>query len=455
MSLIYKSLYIKALSCTIYIYVISYTHRLREDNMDKFVKFVEERLSGPMNKLANQRHLLAIRNGIIATLPLIIVGSVFLTVAFLPFGKDWPIFGLIQANAGAVLLPYRVTMAIMTLYAVFGIGLNLAESYKLDGLSGGILATAAFLLTINPAVTEEIGWAIPMGPLSGGGMFVGIVASIIAVEIYRFTDRSNFKISMPEQVPPSVARSFEALVPTAIIVLGFGAVTYWIGFDWHGFIATLIVPLVSAADTLPSVLVLVFLVTFFWSFGIHGVSIVGSIARPLWLTLLAGNETALAAGEAIPHIAAEPFFQWFIWIGGSGATIGLAIAMAFFAKSTYAKTLGRTAIGPAIFNINEPIIFGAPIVLNPILMVPFMIVPLVNATIAWFATKLFLVNRVTSVPPWTLPGPIGALLATNFDWRALVLNVVLIITSFLMYYPFFKLYDNKLLAEENEELEVE
>lgn len=416
--------------------------------MDKFVKFVDEKLSGPMNTLANQRHLLAIRNGIIATLPLIIVGSFFLVVAFIPFPETWPLVGLIKENVGNILLPYRMTMAIMTLYATFGIGMNLAESYELDGLSGGILAAAAFLLTINPGMIEDVGFAIPMGPLSGGGMFVGIVASIIAVEIYRFTDRSNLKITMPEQVPPAVARSFEALVPTAIIILGFGSITYWFGFDWHGFIATLVVPLVTAADTLPSVLVLVFLVTFFWSFGIHGVSIVGSIARPLWLTLLAGNETALAAGEAIPHIAAEPFFQWFIWIGGSGATIGLAIAMAFFSKSAYSRSLGKTAFGPALFNINEPIIFGAPIVLNPILMIPFMVTPLILATIAWFATSWGLVNPVTTIAPWTLPGPIGALLATNFDWRAMVLNVVLIVISFLIYFPFFKVYDQKLLDEE-------
>ncbi|CAM3731484.1 PTS sugar transporter subunit IIC [Erysipelothrix urinaevulpis] len=420
--------------------------------MDKFVQFVDEKLSGPMTKLANQRHLLAIRNGIIATLPLIIVGSFFLIVAFIPFPETWPLVGAIKENVGQILLPYRLTMAIMTLYATFGIGMSLAESYELDGLSGGILATAAFLLTINPVSVEEVGFTIPMGPLGGGGMFVGIIAAIIAVEIYRFTDRSNFKISMPEQVPPSVARSFEALVPTAIIMLFFGSITYWFGFDWHGFIGGIVAPLVTAADTLPSVLLLVFLVTFFWSFGIHGVSIVGTIARPLWLQLIEKNGADLAAGLPISHIGAEPMFQWFIWIGGSGATIGLAIAMAFFSKSAYAKSLGRTSFAPAVFNINEPIIFGAPIVLNPILMIPFMVAPLVNTTIAWFAMSTGLVHKVVSTPPWTLPGPIGAFLATNFDPKAIILNVLLIIISFLIYYPFFKVYDNKLLAEEQGEV---
>lgn len=421
--------------------------------MDRFVQFVEEKLSGPMTKLANQRHLLAIRNGIIATLPLIIVGSFFLIVAFIPFPETWAITATIKENAGNILLPYRLTMQIMTLYATFGIGMNLAKSYDLDGLSGGILATAAFLLTINPGITDDLGFVIPMGPMGGGGMFVGIIASIIAVEIYRWTDRSNFKITMPEQVPESVARSFEALVPTAIVMLFFGAITYWIGFDWHAFVGNLIAPLITAADTLPSVLLMVFLVTFFWSFGIHGVSIVGTIARPLWLQLIEANSAALAAGKPVTemHIAAEPFYQWFIWIGGSGATLGLVLAMVFFAKSSYAKSLGKAALAPAIFNINEPVIFGTPIVMNPILIIPFILAPMINTVIAWFAVKSGLVHPVIGTVPWTLPGPIGAYLATNMDIKAAILNIILIFTSFLIYYPFFRVYDRRLLEEEQAE----
>ncbi len=139
-----------------------------------------------------------------------------------------------------------------------------------------------------------------------------------------------------------------------------------------------------------------------------------------------------------------------MWIGGSGCTIGLAILLATRAKSSYGKTLGRTSIVSSIFNINEPIIFGCPIVLNPVLIPPFIIVPLVNATIAYFAAASGLINRVTSTPPWTLPGPIGAFLATNGDIRAALLNIVLIIISIVIYYPFFKVYDKKMLEEEKE-----
>lgn len=439
---------------------------------DDIAKYFDEKLSTPMAKLAEQRHLRAIRDGIVATLPIIIVASMFMVIAFLPdsLPESWGITQFIAEHQFKILLPYRMSMYIMTLYAVFGIGYSLARSYKLDGLSGGILAELAFLLTIipvmipeatesilefaegNPEVSEYLaeipeGFVIPMPNLGSAGMFIGIISAFLAVEIYRLTQKSGFKISMPEQVPASIARSFEALTPTAIVLLLFATVTMWFEIDVHGLVDTIVTPLVSASDTIWSVLLLTFLNSFFWVFGIHGASIVGSIARPLWLVLLDQNAASFAVGESIPNIAAEPLYQWFIYIGGSGATIGLALAL-FVAKSKYAKTLARTSFIPSLFNINEPLIFGAPIVLNPSLMIPFIGAPLINAVIAWFATSLGFVNPVVAIAPWTLPGPIGAFLSTGSDWRAAVLNILLIILSTIIYYPFVKIYDKQLLEEE-------
>lgn len=447
---------------------------------EKISQFMDEKLSTPMAKLAEQRHLRAIRDGIIATLPLIIVSSMFMVIAFLPnqMPETWAITQFIKENQFKILLPYRMSMYIMTLYAVFGIGYSLARSYKLDGLSGGIMAELAYLLTIIPklvpAASDAVkelaatspdlqsyldsaasGFVIPMGSLGSGGMFIGIIAAIFAVEVFRFTETKNFKISMPPQVPASVARSFEALVPTAIILIVVSAITMFIGVDVHGIMTKLVAPLVSATDTLPSVLVIIFIGMLFWTFGIHGWSIVGTVARPLWLTLLDNNSAAWAVGDAIPHIGPEPFYQWFIMIGGSGTTIGLAILFLLKSKSAYGKALGKTAFIPAIFNINEPMIFGAPIVLNPILMIPFIIAPMLSATVAWLATSLGLVNRVVALAPWTLPGPIGAYLATGGDWRGAVLNIALILLSIVIYLPFFRIYDNKLKAEESGEAAAE
>ena len=439
---------------------------------EKIAKFIDEKLSTPMAKLAEQRHLRAIRDGIIATLPLIIVSSMFLVIGFLPnqLPETWGLSQWIKANVGKILLPHRMSMFIMTLYAVFGIGYSLSRSYKLDGLSGGIIAELAYLLTIipkvgpgasdavkalaetSPELTEYIasvpqGWLMPMANLGSAGMFVGIISALIAVEIYRWTQVKGFKISMPEQVPASVARSFESLVPTALVILVFATISMWLEIDVHGLINKLVAPLINAADTLPSILVIIFIGMLFWSFGIHGWSIVGTLARPFWVVLLDQNTAAKIAGETIPNIGAEPFFQWFIMIGGSGATIGLALLFAFRSRSAYGKALGKTAIIPSIFNINEPMVFGAPLVLNPMLMVPFMLAPMILAIVAWIVTKMGLVNQVVTLAPWTLPGPIGAYFATG-DWRGAVLSVVLIILSTLIYYPFFKAYDNKLLEDE-------
>lgn len=424
--------------------------------IDKLTLFFDQKLSGPMEKLGRQRHLQAVRNGIVATLPLIIVGSFFLIIAMPPIPQDWELYQFLNGNAATIMLPYRMTMFIMTIYATFGIGYSLAESYKLDKLTGGILAMIAFLCTITPisvaADAAEVagvsGWVMPMANLGGGGLFVSIIVSCLAVEVYRLTANSKFKITMPEQVPPAVARSFEALTPTIVVIVGMACITYFLGFDWHGAVATVVSPLVKAADSLPSVLLLIFLITGFWSFGIHGVSIIGSLARPLWLQLIDANTAVAATGGTPTAIAAEPFFQWFVWIGGSGCTIGLAILLAFRAKSKYASSLGKTCFLPSCFNINEPVIFGTPIVLNPVLIIPFVFVPMICATVAWIVTSLDLVNKVVMTAPWTLPGPVGAYLATGGDWRAAVLNVILIAISVVLWYPFFKIYDNNLLKEE-------
>ena len=348
---------------------------------DNIAAFLDKNLSTPMAKLSEQRHLRAVRDGIIATLPIVIVSSLFLVIAFLPnqMPATWGIAQFIKANAGRILLPYRMAMYIMTLYAVFGIGFSLSKSYDLDGLSGAILSELTFLLTVVPVslpeASEEIqslaannqaladyikaipsGWHLGMSYIGSDGMFVGILSAFFAVEIYRFTQKSGFKIRMPEQVPESVARSFEALTPTVIILLIVSTICMWLGINVHGIVGSVIRPIVHVADTLPSVLLLTFLDSFFWCFGIHGSSVVGSVTRPIWLMLLEQNSNALAAGMAIPNIAPEPFYQWFIYIGGSGTTIGLAILLLFRSKSQYGKTLGQVAFVPALFNINEPMI---------------------------------------------------------------------------------------------------
>ncbi|AJG87137.1 PTS system, lactose/cellobiose IIC component family protein [Bacillus anthracis] len=419
--------------------------------MNKFVTFLDKNLSGPMARLSEQRHLQAIRDGVISALPFIIVGSFFLIVAFPPLPKDSFISVWALKNQTSILIPYRLTMFIMSLYIAFGIGYNLAKSYKLDALSGAQLAVCSLLLTLTPELIDKKGFMLPMTNLGGHGLFVTMIVSILSVEILRFCKKNNVTIKMPEQVPPSVSRSFEALIPAAfvIIIIIMSLITVVFKVDVHYVVDKLAAPLVKAGDSYFGVIIPVFLITFFWSFGIHGVSVVGTVARPLWDVYLGKNGEAVASGASqFPFIAPEPFYQWFIWIGGSGATLGLVLAMIVFGRSKYSKALSRTCIVPGIFNINEPVIFGLPIVLNPILIIPFVITPLVTATIAYAATAMGFVTPTHIMPPWTLPAPIGAYLATGGDWRAIVLVLINIAISFLIYLPFFKMYDKNMLEIE-------
>lgn len=430
--------------------------------MERFLNWIEEKFMPPMARLSEQRHLRAIRDGVISTLSLIIVGSFFLIIAQPPV-PAWA--EAVKPNVGKIMVPFRITMGLMSLYAAYGMGYSLAKSYKLDGVSGGVLSLAAFLLTVIPMNADAfiasatkagvaggapMGWVLPMGNLGGSGMFVAIICMIFAVETLRLLKKYHITIKMPEQVPESVSRSFEALIPAAVIITVTWFIRVWLNFDIQTAIMNLFKPVVNATgNSLGGVIVPVLFITVLWAAGVHGMSVIGSIVRPVWLVLLDQNTAAVAAGHALPNIAPEPFFQWFIWIGGAGATLSLAMLMCF-SKSEYLKRVGRFSIIPGLFNINEPLIFGTPLVMNPILAIPFILAPVVNAVISYAATAAGLVARVSIIAPWTLPAPIGAYMATRGDWRAAVLVVINIAVALVIYYPFFKAYEKKMIAEEQQ-----
>ncbi|MBP2654531.1 MAG: lactose transporter subunit [Firmicutes bacterium] len=412
--------------------------------MKKLFELLDRYLIPVMTKLSEQRHLRAIRDGIISTIPLIIVGSFFMIIAFPPIPA---LAAMVKPYANQILLPFRFTMGLMALYACHSIGYHLAKSYNLDGVSGGLLALAAFFLTSVPVSMENKGLALLMENLGGGGMFVAIIMAIFAVEVLRFAKERKLTIRMPEGVPDSVARSFEALIPAALIIPAVWLVRDVVGFDIQQFVMGLFQPLVLAGNSLAGVLTPIILITLLWATGIHGDSVVGTVARPIWLVLLDQNIAAAAAGQPIPNIAPEPFFQWFVWIGGSGATIGLVFLM-LRSRSPYLRSVGKATLLPGICNINEPVIFGVPVMLNPLLFVPFLVGPVVAGTLTYFAMQLELVTKPYILVPWTLPAPIGAYLATGGDWRAMVLVLVNISIVTGLYYPFFKAYERKLLSEE-------
>lgn len=425
--------------------------------MNGFVGFIEQKLMPVANKVGMQRHMVAIRKGIIATLQLTIVGSFFTILLNFPIES---VAAFIEPYREVLDIPFRYTVGLLALYATFGIASSLAKSYKLDSLTAGILATMSFLITAAPPIRVlesvegviDAGRFINVANLGSGSLFGAIVTAILSVEIYRFFIVKNITIKMPDGVPPEVTNSFMALIPGGAILVLFWVIRHIIGFDINGFLSNLLMPLkdVLAGNSLFGGLLTVFLICFFWVLGIHGPAIMGPVIRPFWDISIAENmEVFQSSGNAheLPNIFTEQFLQWFVWIGGAGTTLALVVLF-LFSKSNYLKQLGRLSILPGIFNINEPVIFGAPIVMNPILGIPFLVAPLITTTISYFATTTGIVPMMAARLGFAIPAPIAAWMSTNWSVAAGILVVVNFLITLAIYYPFFKVFEKQQLERE-------
>lgn len=369
---------------------------------------------------------------------------------------SWKAF--IQPYAAMLSVPMYYSISLMAVYCVFSITSNLSKFYDLDPISTSVLAEMSFfILTITPNVLEHKaggllpGTYLPLANMGAQGLFTAILCSIFSVEVVRFFYKKNMIIKMPDGVPSSVGKSFSALLPGVLIIVVSFVLKEIFKLDINSILTWIFSPIgYFGHDTFLSAIVPVFLITIIWLFGVHGMVITTPILYPYWYANLNANTTAIAHGNAPVHFMTEQFFQWFVWVGGAGATLSLAILLAFCSKSKFSKTMGAVTLIPAIFNINEPLIFGIPIIMNPYFVAPFVLAPTAMAGVTYIAMKLHLVAFPTAVAPWTLPGPIGAWMATGFDWRAAVLCVINIIISLLIYWPFFKAFDNNQLKLERE-----
>ncbi|KRK81546.1 cellobiose PTS, EIIC [Companilactobacillus bobalius DSM 19674] len=425
--------------------------------MDNLVSFLNAKILPFANKMGNQRHMTAIRKGIISTLPLTIVGSFFTLINNIPVES---VANMLSPYKEILDIPFRYTVGILALYATFGIASSLAESYKLDKLTNGVLAVLAFLVSTaapihvidNVKGVIDAGRYINIANLSASSLFASIVTGLLTVEIYRFFKVKNITIKMPDGVPPEVSNSFVALIPAAFILLFFWIVRYLLGFNIAEFLSMILMPLkgVLVGNSLFGGLLTIFLITGFWTLGIHGAAIMDPIVRPFWEMSIAQNMTEFASGTSAHHLSTiftEQFLQWFIWIGGAGGTLAL-VTLFLFSKSAYLKDLGKLAFLPGLFNINEPIVFGAPIVMNPILGIPFIVGPLVTGTLSYILTITGVVPMMMMRLPFTVPGPLGALMSTNWSIPAFILTCVNFLIDLAIYYPFFKVFEKQQLEKE-------
>lgn len=425
--------------------------------MDNFINFLNVKVVPVANKLGAQRHMMAIRKGIISTLPLTIVGSFFTIINNMPIEA---VAKMLEPYKDILDIPFRYTVGILALYAVFGIASSLADYYKLDKLTNGTLAVLAFLIsaaapiqvTDNVKGVIDAGRYINIANLSASSLFASIVTGLLTVEIYRFFKEKNITIKMPAGVPPEVSNSFVALFPAAFILLFFWFIRYVLNFNISTFLTTILMPLkgVLVGNSLFGGLLTILLITGFWTLGIHGAAILAPITRPFWEMSIAQNMGEFTNGTSahqLSTIFTEQFLQWFLWIGGAGGTLALVVLF-MFSKSAYLKDLGKLSFLPGLFNINEPIIFGAPIVMNPILGIPFILGPLVTGTLSYVLTITGVVPMMMARLPFTVPSPLGAFVSTDWSIPALILVFVNFLIDLAIYYPFFKVFEKQQLEKE-------
>ncbi|WP_413739858.1 PTS sugar transporter subunit IIC [Sodalis sp. RH14] len=421
------------------------------------VEVIERYITPMAGRVGQQKHIIAIRDGFLAALPFMIIGSFMLVFIFPPFSPDtqwrfargWLDFSVRYRNQ--LMLPFNLSMGVMTFFISVGIGASLGKHDKLDPIMTGLLSFMAFLLVAAPYHDKQISVAY----FSGQGIFTAILAAIYASEMYAWLKRRHVTIRLPKEVPTGVARSFEILIPVVVIVATLHPlnllVAHFTGMIIPEAIMQLLAPLVSASDSLPAMLLSVLVCQILWFAGIHGALIVTGIMNPFWMTNLALNQSALAAGTPLPHIYLQGFWDHYLLIGGVGSTLPLAFLL-LVSRSVHLRTIGRMGVVPSFFNINEPILFGTPIIMNPVMFLPFTLVPMINATFAWTATRLGWVAQVVQLTPWTTPAPIGASWAANWTLSPVIMCLFCMVMSAVMYYPFLKAYERALLRKQDESL---
>jgi PTS system cellobiose-specific IIC component len=383
-------------------------------------------LKDKIESFAQSDIITILKNSMLNIIPIIISGSFFLLIfSFfnIPIFKNF----------------YILTMGLISIFLSVSIGYNFALYYNKDKIIYSLLTLSSFLILIN--ITEiEKNRFILIKELSADNMFLSIIVSLVSCYIFSYVYKLSGNIFKAEEIPDYVKNSLNSIFPfffTLIIIILF-----FNKFNLKGILIEILKPIDKYGDTLITVVLANLFLHIMNFFGIHGISIINSILLALWQKYLALNAQAFANHTTLEYITAYPFFQWFIWIGGAGSTLGLNILL-LFNKNEYLKNIGKSSITFSIFNINEPLLFGLPIIFNPYFLVPFILVPIVNGIISYLAFYFNLVNKVYIEVPWMLPFFIGSYLSTN-DYKAIILSLINLVISIVIYYPFLKAYQKHL-----------
>ncbi len=435
--------------------------------MSAILNKLESKLLPLAEVISKNKYLISIRDGFLISMPLLIVGSLIMLFANFPIPAWIKLLSETAINGVSISAwldtAVKATFAIMSIFVVLGIGYNFSRRSHVEPLFGGVVALLGWfmLMPFTTVYTPEGGEAvlvnsIPLEWVGARGIFIGILCAFLAVTIYKTIVNKGWIIKMPAGVPPTVANSFSALIPIAVVIGVFLIIrlifilTPW-GNAFNFIFQFLQLPLQNIGDSLGAMVLVYLFAHILWLFGIHGTNITDSIFSPILYALSAENFNLVANGQAPVHIITKQFQDLFATYGGAGSTLSLLVAVLFVAKSKRLKQLGKLSIVPGIFGINEPVIFGLPVVLNPVIAVPFIFVPMMNIVVSWFAMNFGLVPLTNGViMPWTTPPIISGFLSSG--WQGSVLQAFLIVIGIFIYMPFVKTMDKSYILEEEKAL---
>ena len=422
--------------------------------MEKLIGLIET-MKPIFEKVSNNPYLRSIRDGFISCIPVVLFSSMFILVACVPniFGYIWP-----DKFSGMLWQAYNYSMGILSVLMVATIAKSLTDNFnnllpklrQINPVSVMIVSICCFLLLS----VDSIKGGFASDYMGTKGLLSAFVVAFIVPNIYKFFVKRNITIKMPDQVPHNISQTFADLIPLAASVLFFWLVSICfkdlVGMAFSAWILELFKPLFSAADGYIGVAIIYGAMAMFWFIGIHGPSIVEPAVTAIYIANIEANLTLFQAGEHATNVLTHGTSYFVATLGGTGATLMFAAMCAFMAKSEQLKAVGKTSIVPVLFAVNEPIIFGAPIVLNPVLFVPFIFAPILNVWLFKFFIENLGMNGFVYILPWTTPGTIGLILGTGFAKLSFILAPLLLLVDFIIYYPFFKVYDQQLVTREAE-----
>lgn len=428
--------------------------------MNKFMNMMEKYLVPLANKISANRYLKTISNGSMALLGVIMLGSLFTVVSSITWD---PYQSFLTSTGLGTLFSYvpDYTIDLLALYMAFSIGYQGAKIFEIGdkAFNAGAISLVCFLLlTPINATALEGSTFLDIAYLGAKGVFVALITGIITVKILELFVKKNFTIKMPNGVPSMVMESFSALVPAAVIVFVFALIK--LGFantsfeTANNFIYTMLqTPIQSLTGSLPAFLVLILIAQLLWFFGVHGSMTVLPILFPVFLGYLAENTAAVEAGGIAPNVINFGLYD-LACLGGCGATIGLVIVMFFFSKSKRYKAFSKLVLPCGLFGVNEPVVFGMPLMLNVMMLIPFLLTPLVIVTLGYFLIQINVITPTIGVlGAGSLPPLVHGIVQGSLSFG--IYELVATVISMILYFPFFKILDKQAFAEEQQAIIAE